>query len=263
MKKKQPRIIIWDIETSEMIVKSWGLWNQNINHKSIVQDWNIICISWKVLGKKKVKTFSVDFNKSRFDDYDLCKNMREVLLGADAIVHHNGNAFDLKKFTSRLIKHSLNPLPPILCIDTLKEVRKIAKFSSNTLDYIGTHLGLGAKLETGGQGLWNGVRDGDPKALQLMIKYCEQDVLLLEQVYLKLRGYMKSHPNLTLDTSSIRNLTLDGDNITCPKCGSHKKHGHGYRRSASGILSQQIQCQGCYGYYTLRMSEKEKPKTKN
>ena len=56
MNKKQPRVIIWDIETNEMVVKSWGLWNQNINHKSIVQDWNIYCISWKVLGKKKVKT---------------------------------------------------------------------------------------------------------------------------------------------------------------------------------------------------------------
>jgi DNA polymerase III epsilon subunit-like protein len=254
MKKKQPRIIIWDIETSEMIVKSWGLWNQNHSHKSIVQDWNIICISWKVLGKKKVHTLSLDFNKSRSNDYDLCKDMRDILVTADALVHHNGNAFDLKKFNARLIYHSIDPLPPIICIDTLKEARKIAKFSSNRLDYLGTHLGLGAKLETGGQGLWDGVRDGDPKALQLMISYCEQDVLLLERIYLKLRGYMKSHPNLTLHTQ---------DNITCPKCGSHRKHRYGTRRTASGMIRQQYQCLDCYGYYTLRVSEKEKPKTQN
>ena len=73
MKKKQSRIIIWDIETSEMIVKSWGLWNQNHSHKSIVKDWNIIWISWEVLGKKKVHTLSLDFNKSRSNYYDLCK----------------------------------------------------------------------------------------------------------------------------------------------------------------------------------------------
>ena len=253
MKKKQPRIIIWDIETSEMIVKSWGLWNQNHSHKSIVQDWNIICISWKVLGKKKVHTLSLDFNKSRSNDYDLCKDMRDILVTADALVHHNGNAFDLKKFNARLIYHSIDPLPPIICIDTLKEARKIAKFSSNRLDYLGTHLGLGAKLETGGQGLWDGVRDGDPKALQLMISYCEQDVLLLERIYLKLRGYMKSHPNLTLDT----------DDITCPKCGSPRKHRYGTRRTASGMIRQQYKCLDCYGYYTLRASEKEKPKTQN
>ena len=119
---------------------------------------------------------------------------------------------------------------------------------------MGTHLGLGAKLETGGQGLWDGVRDGNPEALQLMIKYCEQDVLLLERIYLKLRGYMgKRNPNLTLDT----------DNITCPKCGSTRKHRYGTRRTASGAIRQQYKCQDCYGYYALRSSEKEKPRTQN
>ena len=37
-----------------------------------------------------------------------------------------------------------------------------------------------------------------------MIKYCKQDVLLLEWIYLNLSGYMgKGHPNLTLDTDNI------------------------------------------------------------
>lgn len=45
MKKKQPKILFWDIETSQMTTKSWGLWNQNINPNQIVQDWHIICIN--------------------------------------------------------------------------------------------------------------------------------------------------------------------------------------------------------------------------
>ena len=253
MSKKHPRVIIWDIETSSMLVKSWGLWNQNINYHDIVQDWNIYCISWKVLGKKRVKTFSVDLNVSQFDDYDLCKKMREVLVKADAIVHHNGNAFDLKKYNARLIKHKLDPLPPIQTIDTLKEARKIAKFSSNKLDYIGQYLGCGEKIETAGQNLWKGVYNGDPRSLKLMIKYCEQDVRLLENVYLKLRGYMKSHPN----------LSFYDDKISCPTCNSKNKMKEGTRRTASGILKQRYKCKDCYRIYSLRVSEKTKSLTQN
>ena len=106
----------------------------------------------------------------------MCKE-REIPVTADDLFHHNGNDFDLKKYNSRLIYHSHGPLPPILCIDRLKEARKIAKFSSNILDYLGTHLVLRAKIETGSQELWDIIWDGNPKALKITIKYCEQDVL--------------------------------------------------------------------------------------
>lgn len=104
--------------------------------------------------RNKVHTLSLAFNRSPSNDYDLCKE-REIPVTADDLFHHNGSDFDLKKYNSRLIYHSHGPLPPILCIDRLKEARKIAKFSSNRLDYLGTHLGLRAKIETGSQELWD------------------------------------------------------------------------------------------------------------
>jgi predicted RNA-binding Zn-ribbon protein involved in translation (DUF1610 family) len=46
-----------------------------------------------------------------------------------------------------------------------------------------------------------------------MQKYCDQDVLCLEQVYLKLRPYIQPHPNVGLYIT---------DNVhSCPSCGSH------------------------------------------
>ena len=95
--------------------------------------------------------------------------------------------------------------------------------------------------------------DGDPKALKLMIKYCIQDIKLLELVYLKLRGYMKSHPNLSLDSKQI----------SCPKCGSYNKHKTTLRKTASGVSRQQYKCLDCYGYYTLRAAKKKKSKSQN
>lgn len=249
---KSPRILMWDIETSFMLVKSFGLYNQNHSPRNIVQDWYIICISYKFLDEQ-VHTFSVDFSKSITDDRQLCIDMRDVILSADCLVHHNGNAFDLKKFNARLIFNGLEPMPPILCIDTLKEARKIFKFSSNKLDYIGSHLGLGQKLETGGVGLWDGVMAGQPEALTLMKKYCEQDVILLELVYKKLLGFMKGHPN----------LHSNGSLLVCPKCGSFHNRKINSRRTAAGLERQQFQCQTCYGYFTLKASEKVRSLTQN
>jgi len=187
--------------------------------------------------------------------------MREVLVGCDILIHHNGNAFDLKKFNSRLIYHGFDPIPPMLCIDTLKEVRKIAKFSSNRLDYLGTHLGLGAKLETGGHGLWDAVMEGDPKALKLMVKYCIQDIILLEKIYYKLRGYMKHHPNV-ISNKKPSPKGLHG--IQCPKCGSWKNHKTNVRRAASGKVNQQYKCQGenCHSYFQLLKADPKKIITK-
>ena len=253
MKKNQPRILFWDIETSQMTTKSWGLWNQNINPNQIVQDWHIICISYKWHHRKKVKNFYLDFNKSTTDDYEIVKQMREVLMKADCVVGHNGDKYDLKKFQSRLIYHKLPAMPPIISVDTLKEARKVFKFSSNKLDYIAQYLGVGAKMDTGGIALWEGCAAGSKKALSKMVSYCNMDVLILQKVYERLLPYMKGHPN----------LSLDSENITCPKCNSPNMVKKNLRRTAAGIMRRQYQCKDCGGHYTLRAAEKTKSLTQN
>ncbi len=47
----------------------------------------------------------------------------------------------------------------------------------------------------------------------------------------------KGHPNLTLDT----------DDITCPKCDSTRKHRYDTLRTDSGMIRQQYKCQDYYG----------------
>ena len=251
--KKQPKILFYDIETSQMTTKSWGLWNQNIQPSQITQDWHIICISYKWYHQKKIKHFLLDFNKSTTDDLEICKQIREVIMSADMIVGHNADKYDIKKINARLIYHNLEPIPPTLSVDTLKEARKVFKFSSNKLDYIAQYLGVGAKMDTGGIALWEGCARGDVKALKKMVKYCDMDVQILQDVYLRLRPFMKNHPN----------LSTDSENISCPKCGSYHKHKTCLRRSATGIFRRQYKCLDCYGYYTVRASEKEKSKSQN
>ena len=116
-------------------------------------------------------------------------------------------------------------------------------FMSNTLNELGRVLGVGSKIRTGGFDLWIDCMAGDSKAWGKMVRYCKQDVILLERVYMKLRPYMKTHPNLSVIDNP------DG----CSKCGSKKLIGRGYLYT-NATKKHRYQCRSCggYGSYTLK-----------
>lgn len=253
---KKPKIIIWDIETSLMAVSTFQLKNDYIHHSNILQDWYIICACWKEHGKSKVHAVSLADNLKRFkkdpsDDYEIVKALRSVLEDADIIVHHNGDRFDLRKLNARLIYHSLPPLPRINAVDTLKEVRKIASFTSNRLDYLGEHLGYGGKTTTS-SGLWLRVLRGDVDAVNEMVRYNKRDVTLLEKIYQRLRPYIKNHPNVSA-----------GEVFGCPNCGSEHLQSRGITRTRAGTVYGRLCCTDCGSWSRTRKQEKSygKPKT--
>lgn len=228
---KEPRILLWDVETSFMTVRTFQLFKDITSPSSIIKDWHLLCVCYKWLGDDKVYSLSKTLPDN---DRELCINMREVLIQADIIIHHNGDKFDVKKFNSRLIFHGLEPIPPLVTVDTLKHIRRVATFSSHRLDYLGQQLGFGGKLDNP-TNLWNAATDGDEKALKQMVKYCKRDVQLLEQVYLRLRPYFKGHPNL-----NVIQETVD----TCPTCQSSSLHKRGYSITRTGKY-QRYQCNDC------------------
>lgn len=243
---KKPKILIWDIETSLMGLASFGLKNDYIQPSNILTDWHIICACWKELGKNKVYAVSTLDDPKRFarnphDDYYVIKTLRDLIAGYDIIVHHNGDSFDIKKLNARIIYHRLPPLPPILMVDTKKEACKIAKFSSNKLEYLAKHLGLENKLGTA-PGLWLKVMRGDKKAIKDMVTYNKGDVVTLEQVYLALLPYMKSHPNVAR-----------GDTFECPKCGSDNVQLRGTITTRSGITYHRYVCKECGAWSRTRL----------
>lgn len=237
----KPKIIVWDIETSHMVVRNWSLWDKYTSHDNIVEDWYIICAAYKELGKKKVSATSVLDDPSRFklnprDDYEVVAHMHKVLTEADAVIHHFGDAFDIKKFNARAIHHGLGPIPNIVQIDTVKIAKSKFKFTSNKLDYLGEYLGVGRKIPTDNS-LWVRCAAGERKAIKEMVKYNKQDVLLLEDVYEILKPYAPAKLNLNHFSS---------DRV-CPTCGSQHLSVHKHRLTRAGKMIQ-MQCQSCGGY---------------
>lgn len=236
--KKKANVILWDIETSPIITNTWSLWPKSISHESIIHDFTLICGAWKRLGEKRVHAVYID---TPYNDKKVVKKLREILAKADVVIGHNADRFDMKKFNTRLIFHGLPPLPNIPTVDTLKMVKKVAAFSSNRLDYLSKQLVGKGKVHVD-YDLWLRIMKGDKKALKEMVAYNKVDVLRLEEIYLKLLPYTKSHPHIGVIEGKNRNLS-------CPACGSDHVKLNGIRVSAAGVRKRETQCQDC-GHYT-------------
>jgi len=227
---KSPKILFWDVETSLLEGAIFNLWNTNISYKYLRKDWFMFCAAWRWQGQKRIGSVSVLDSPKRFkadytDDYHVIKTLHEVLSQADAIVAHNGDSFDYKKFNARAIFHNLDPLPDIVLIDTLKMSKGKFKFSYNNLDYIAQYLGVGKKIKTDGD-LWLACLDGSPKAHKEMVKYNKMDVEVLEAVYDRLAPFCPSKLNHNLFTKER----------VCAKCGSEEWTNYSKKRGTARTL---------------------------
>lgn len=241
---KKPKILLFDIETSPSLGYVWQKYEANVLEYE--KDWEILCFAYKWLGKSKIHV-ERRYGKS---DKVLVKKLWALFEKADIVVAHNGNQFDIKKFKARALVHGLTPPSSVTSIDTKIEAKRYFKFDSNKLDDLGRLLGIGRKHSTGGFELWLGCMQGDAASWKKMMKYNKQDVALLEQVYLKMRPWMTSHPNVSRSNG-------------CPNCGSTKLKSYGIRTTKVSTY-QRLRCMACGAFSRARQALKgPKPEVVN
>lgn len=162
---------------------------------------------------------------------------------ADIIVAHNGDSFDIKKINCRFIVNKLYPPSPYRTIDTKKEAKKVAAFDSNSLNNLGLDMDEGEKIKHRGFEMWEGCMAGKQSDWNDMKRYNKKDVDLLERIYLRLRPWMKNHPDIRLNSQHHRRLS------GCRSCGKSHVIKRGLHATKSGTF-QRLQCQDC-GAWTL------------
>ncbi|MBT6047939.1 MAG: hypothetical protein HOG49_14110, partial [Candidatus Scalindua sp.] len=198
------KVLLFDIETTPMEVFVWQLnskSNNYISHGNIIEDWNILSWSAKWLYDSKVMSdIQTPREAKNRNDKRISQSIWNILDEADIIIAHNGDRFDIKKLNTRFFMNGLNPPSPYQSIDTLRVAKRSFAFSSNRLDYLGQIMTNKGKLETNFQ-LWKDCLKGDKSQLDRMLAYNEEDVRLLEEVYVQLRPWVKSHPNMGLNSS--------------------------------------------------------------
>ena len=208
------KILIFDIETAPLKAYVWARWNQNIYLEQTVSEWFMLSWSAKWLNNPNVMSEVLTPREVLAeDDCRIVKKLWGLMNDADIIIAHNGKKFDTPKMNSRFILNGLPPTKPYIQIDTKEIASRQFGFSSNKLDALAGYFNIEHKDETSFE-LWSKCMAGDKESLSYMQKYNKKDVVILQQVYLKLRPWIKNHPNVGLYSEVI-------DKMVCPTCGSH------------------------------------------
>lgn len=238
------KIYIADIETSQAIVRTFSVWNTNILPWNVIREVGILCIAWKEVGSNRVFSSCVGPDKT---ERQVVAEFREAVDDADILVGHSFSNFDIKHITAKLIEHDLPPFHKLHIVDTLRELKKVAKFMYNRLDYLCQKFFGQAKLPTDNQ-LWIDCTDGDVKALRKMERYCRHDVSITEALYLKVRPYLRSHPNVA-DTNSTN----------CPRCGHGLARMRKEYRTKAGAVRTHMHCLACSAPFTIAAPKPPRP----
>jgi hypothetical protein len=226
------RALVLDIETSPNLAHVWGLWQQNVGLSQLLETGQVISFAAKWLDSRKIE-YRSDFH----DGHDvMVARAHELFDEADAIIHYNGDRFDVPHLNREFLLAGLNPPSPHKNIDLFKTVKARFRFPSNKLQHVATELGLGGKVAHTGHDLWVRCMAGDPKAWALFKRYNVQDVALTEALYYRLLPWTVGHPHRGL---------IDGAGAeSCGKCGGTHLTRRGFDHTATGRY-QRLQCQDC------------------
>lgn len=248
-------VLILDIETAPIKAAVWGIWEQNVGLNQISKDWFMLSWAAKWLNGPTITSNRLTPEEVLKEDDKRCLcDLWHYLEEADIVIAHNADRFDIPKINARFLFYNIPPPMHYQTIDTLKVARGVFSLTSNKLDYLAKYLAVGEKIDTGGHELWTRCCLGEEAALCAMEQYNRHDVELLEKVYLKLRPYIRSHPNLAV---------LTDDNITiCPHCGSESLKEEGYYNTQVGSYPA-YRCYNCGARPRKRISSLTPEKRKS
>lgn len=254
--RKLPKILILDIETSPLKAYVWqkSVWNSNVTENQVLSEWFMLSWSAKWLFDNIIYSDRLTGKEAkREDDGRIVKSLWDLLNEADIVVAHNGSNFDVPNMNTRFIVNNLPPTSPYQTIDTVSIARKQFGFTHNNLNALARVFGFKVKLEVNFE-LWKKCVEGDEKALRKMQIYNKHDVGLLEEVYMKIRPWIHSHPNLGLYGESTEPV--------CSNCGSNQiKKTDKFYYTLTGKY-ELYKCE-CGAYIRVRTSSMTKEQKKN
>jgi hypothetical protein len=237
------RRLFYDIETSPNVGFFWKSgYGINIPPENIIREAAIMVICWKWEGQEQVHSATWDDDQN---DRGMLEQFMPHAIAADEIIAHNGDRFDEKWIRTRCLMHGI-PCPSKLnSYDTLKKARAHFRFNSNKLDYLGKLFFDEGKSPIGWQDWVDICLHRKNDALDEMVKYCKQDVVLLEDVFHKLQPYVEHNQHAGAFGGYGR--------YSCPSCGSDEVNHLRLRYTKAGTPKHQMRCmaKNCKRYFTI------------
>jgi DNA polymerase elongation subunit (family B) len=193
------KILLMDLELTYAIYYAYpSNREQYLSGSNIKHDQFCTCAAWKWLHESSTHVVKITDNKRQFkedfrNDRVVAEKLHALMEEADVIVAHNGDRFDIKHANTLFRKHGLGPIPQRKSIDTLKVAKKYFAFPGNSLDMLSKRFGSTGKNRKPN---WYKMTDGDATEINIAAKYCKNDVVELEKVFVELRPYITNFPRI-------------------------------------------------------------------
>lgn len=252
---KKPRVLLLDLESAPSVVVAFNRFKVNISQDHVLREggW-LLSYAYKWLGDKTVHGNALAPDEAlEANDSGLCLELWELMEQADAVIYHNGLNFDLPLLKARMIVNGFPPIRKVKSIDTL-QIMKEFKLNSNKLGSLGSQLDLGSKLSHEGISLWVKCMEGDYESLKEMLEYNKQDIVLLEDLYNRVKMYSTRHPNLAVNL---------GDKPRCNICCSDNVSKTGNTVSTNLSVFEEYVCNDCQSRFKSRQSITTSKQRKN
>lgn len=247
--------LFYDIETSFCKGHFWRPgYNQRITPEQITEHAKIISAHFKWQHKDEVR--HVHWGLEEQCDKKVVQALIKEMDKADEIVTHNGKKFDTPWVRSRAVFHNIPMRPDYNQIDTYKIAKSYLSLPSYRLKDICDYYGLTAKVDPGGLQTWqNVVFNKDPEAFEHLLYYGDGDIYSLEDVFRKLRPYVKPNMHYHSDHVQIGAGKYAAGKFFCPECGTLGRHRKEYR-TAAGTIRHYMTCKDSECGTSYRVSNK-------
>jgi DNA polymerase elongation subunit (family B) len=211
-----PKILVWDIETSQSIFKAWWTGKQYLGTRNMIKEPQILTVAYKYLGEDKIYNITWE-NKS---DESLVKKFIKIYNDADIVIGVNSINFDSRWLNARAAKYGLEINTFVKSFDIQKEAKRVFRIPGYSMSFMCEYFGVPTqKYKHSGITMWDMIENTNneyskaesKEAMQEMVKYNEIDVLATEDLYYRLRPYFKH-------TSHLGTL-VGKSKASCPDCG--------------------------------------------
>ncbi len=229
------RVLIYDIETSRIQAEMWWSGKQYVSGNQITTDPRIISVAWKWLGEDEVYKLKWDKHQS---DEKLVTKFLEEYNKADMVIGFNNDSFDNRWINARALKYNLYVNTHVKSFDIMKQAKRLFRLAGYSMNSIAKYVGVETKLQHTGLIMWESIQHGTKKeakkAMKLMLKYNVQDIIVTEQVFLRVKKYMKMPIHL--------GVLSGGSKTTCPECGGTDVKLHKTSVTAAGTIQRIMKC---------------------
>jgi hypothetical protein len=225
------KILNIDIETRPALAYVFDLKTRYISPANIVEPKSMLCFAAKWVDEPRVFFYST-WGDGRAK---MIGRVWQLLDEADAVLHYNGQSFDVPHINTEIAQERLLPPSPFKQIDLYRTATRHFGLMSYRLDEVAKTFGTARKVSHEGIGLWHKVLQGDVAAQADMETYNRGDVWANEDLYNLLLPWITQHPNVAL---------YDGQARACPKCGGVNLQKRGYAYTGAGVF-QRYRCNGC------------------